>query len=384
MAAARIIIILVAIAMATYLGHQLTRFGDFRFYERALLLTFVFLLVASTVAMPLFFWSDEGREWLSERRWVLTLSYYGMALFSGLIAFVILRDFYAFAANYISALQIPGLYSRSSSYIIVGLSVFLVFLGWLKVKGGVQVEKVEVPHVSVSSDLDGYKIVQISDLHISDFVPKEFIEGVIAAVNAQEPDLIALTGDIIDGDTRRLADKISLLRQLRAKSGVFYVHGNHEHYWNAEDIEQVMREFGFRVLVNEAEAISIGSSELLVSGVQDVAARMNGLTGPDFKNISQHFRQDQFRLLLAHQPGVYAKAKDMGFHLQLSGHTHGGQFFPWNFMIGLVHRYHRGLYEVGDMHLYVSQGTAYWGPAVRFGTICEVSVQVLRSKDLSQ
>jgi hypothetical protein len=141
---------------------------------------------------------------------------------------------------------------------------------------------------------------------------------------------------------------------------------------------KAFRNLDFHLLLNETENISVKGSTLQIAGVPDPAAKMTSMEGPNFEKLKGQFRDGSFKLLLSHQPNLAPLAAETGFQAQLSGHTHGGQFFPWNFLIGLFQRYAKGLYNIEGLKLYVNQGTGYWGPSLRLGTYCELAEITLR------
>jgi predicted MPP superfamily phosphohydrolase len=196
------------------------------------------------------------------------------------------------------------------------------------------------------------------------------------------PDLVAFTGDIGDGRAADLAGALDELRPLAAAAPVFYVPGNHEVYWNLDEWLASFRGAGMRVLLNRGERIGIRGEELFVGGITDPACAAHGLA-PDLAGAAQGAAGASFRMLLSHRPDPADAAAAAGFDLQLSGHTHGGQFFPWTIVAALVHKYSLGLYRVGKMWVYVSAGTGSWGPPVRLGTRPEITVFELLPESVS-
>lgn len=371
----RIVFVSLAFGLFVYLSQQLTRFSVMLLSEKIILISLVAILIGSFAAMPLFFWSERGREFIGKHRWFLNISYYSLPVLSAMMFFVAGRDVLAFVQSvYDLGLPVETLYQGWVSWAIVGLALILLIGGYLNVQRGPQVLRREISDPRLPTSFAGTKILQISDLHISDFVSADFLFKVINRINEEKPDMIVLTGDIVDGDIQRLSAEMAMLKSLKAPLGVYYVPGNHEYYWAGGSIMQQLKEFGIRVLVNEAEGIQQAGGELLVAGVPDPAAKMLGFELPSLKPFKPLFKENQFRILLSHQPALAKSAAQVGFHLQFSGHTHGGQFFPWNLMIGLFHRFSKGYYKHQGMHIYVNQGTAYWGPAVRHGTVCEITV----------
>lgn len=257
-------------------------------------------------------------------------------------------------------------------------SLLIAGLGFGQAIRGPRVKEVPVPVRGLPPGLRGLRIAQISDLHAGPTIRRREVERVAERVLALEPDLIAVTGDLADGTPERLADALAPLARLRAPLGVYYVPGNHEYYWGAREWLAQARALGWTPLVNESRVVSRGGADLLVAGVPD---EQGGLFvpghAPDHRKAAAAGAGAGFRLLLAHRPDGAAAAARAGFDLQLSGHTHGGQFFPASLFIGLFHRYARGLHRAGRMWIHVSPGTGYWGPPHRFGVPAEITLLTL-------
>jgi predicted MPP superfamily phosphohydrolase len=242
-----------------------------------------------------------------------------------------------------------------------------------------EVVEVEVPIVDLPRDLDGYHIVQLSDVHVGETIDKDFILPIIETVTTLAPDLIALTGDLVDGSVDKLRADISPLAYLRARDGVLCVTGNHEYYSGAEAWCERFRQLGLSVLLNQHVLIKRGTGRLLVAGVTDLreGKHLPGHTS-DPKAALANAPKHDVRILLAHQPKSVHGAAPLGYALQLSGHTHGGQFFPWNLLVGLVQPLSSGLAKIDGMWLYVNRGTCYWGPPNRTGVPAEITSLRLR------
>lgn len=245
--------------------------------------------------------------------------------------------------------------------------------GVLTVVGLVQARRPRVVHVPVPirdlpADLAGLRIVQLSDLHVGPTIRRPFVEAVVDAANALAPDLVAVTGDVADGFVPDLRDHVAPLGRLRAPLGRFFVTGNHEYYWDPRGWTRELERLGLAVLSNEHRLLVRGSGRLLLAGVTDLSA------APDPYAAVAGAPQSDVRILLAHQPRSAYDARAAGFDLQLSGHTHGGQFFPFNLLVRLFQPFVAGLHRLEEMWLYVSRGTGYWGPPLRLGAPSEITL----------
>ncbi|MEQ1666597.1 MAG: metallophosphoesterase, partial [Bdellovibrionales bacterium] len=169
------------------------------------------------------------------------------------------------------------------------------------------------------------------------------------------------------------------LSLLRAPHGVLYVTGNHEYYWGVERWLEKIKQLGMQPLLNENLILNIGGAKILIAGVTDTSAEMFKVEHrSDPRKAIKNSDNSDFKVLLAHRPDSYLEAEAAGFNLQLSGHTHAGQFFPFNFIVALVHKYYRGLNLYKRMWVYVNSGTGYWGPANRFAVPSEITLIELK------
>ncbi len=244
-----------------------------------------------------------------------------------------------------------------------------------------EIAHVEIPIANLPRALEGYHIVQLSDMHVGETIDKDFILPIIEAVTTLTPDLLVLTGDLVDGSVDDLRADVSPLAYLRARDGVFCVTGNHEYYSGVEAWCQHFRKLGMTVLNNEHALIKRDDARLLLAGVTDIrAGKSHPGHASDPARALKGAPAHDLSILLAHQPRSAAAAHKLGYALQLSGHTHGGQYFPWNLLVGLVQPIGQGLEKVGDMWVYVSRGTCYWGPPVRSFVPAEItSLKLVRA-----
>jgi hypothetical protein len=235
----------------------------------------------------------------------------------------------------------------------------------------IRTQRLRVPLSKWPSTLDGYRIVQITDIHVGPTIGKDFVQTVVDRVNELKPDLIAITGDLADGPVTQLAEQIAPLADLKAKDGVYFVTGNHEYYTgDLDNWLDWLKASGIRPLHNERVTPRKGFD---LAGINDFSAP-HGLHAPNLSKALSGRDMKRPVILLAHQPKAFPESERMGVDLQLSGHTHGGQIFPFNYVVSLFQPFMAGLYQRGAAQLYVSRGTGYWGPPMRIGEPAEITV----------
>ncbi len=327
--------------------------------------------------IPLVFWRMEKPGKPSKKQQVLfifsnfvlvTLSFFTVLQLIRYVAWIFTRK--------------EWLYGNVASAVILTLSYLLLVLGAFIALRTPKIHHVELKFERLPASFDGFRIVQLSDLHISPLVRKGFVGRVVRRVNSLEADMIALTGDVFDNDPERLRAHVAPLKALSATHGVFFVTGNHEYYWDHRKALKLVDAFGFNVLYNRHVCLEKEGERIVVAGVSDLQSKRiapETAEGCDPDKAFAGTHQDQFKLLLAHNPKVVEHAARHQVSLQLSGHTHGGQFYPWNVLIRLIHKYHKGLSEYRGVKLYVSKGTGFWGPPNRLGASPEITLLTLRS-----
>jgi uncharacterized protein len=256
----------------------------------------------------------------------------------------------------------------------LGLSVFAI-------RGGLRpprIVRVQVKVPKLPPGLAGLTIVQLSDVHIGPTLDARFLADVVRRANALNPDLVAITGDLVDGSVEKLSAQVEPLRELRARLGVYFVPGNHDHYSGLGPWLAHLPSLGLTVLRNSHVVVGEGEARFVIAGVDDPTGRRLGTGGgPDVAAALIGAPAGLPVVLLAHQPGEFDDAARAGVALQLSGHTHGGQLFPFTFVVGLFQRYLAGLYVKGTSTLYVSRGTGFWGPPLRLLAPSEITRLVL-------
>jgi len=257
-------------------------------------------------------------------------------------------------------------------------------LAFRSATGPAQVSEVPVRLERLPRALSGFTIAQVSDLHVGPTIGERSVRRIVDQVNALRPDLVAVTGDLVDGTVAELGHAIAHLGRLSAPHGVFFVTGNHEYYAGVEPWLEELGRLGVRVLRNERVAVGDAGASFDLAGVDDFSARgFGGGHGLDLDRALAGRDPERSLVLLAHQPRVSAVAEAVraGVELHLSGHTHGGQIAPWNVVVAAVFPYVKGLYrheEPGRAgQVYVSRGAGYWGPPMRLGAPPEVAKLVL-------
>jgi uncharacterized protein len=299
-----------------------------------------------------------------------------MSLFSSLFVFTLLRDLVLLVAIVALPVRHVHLLMAATAQLVVGLAAFVTVVGFAGARRRARIVSVEVPLANLPPALHGFLIAQISDVHVGSQIKQQYVDAIVDAVNGLDADLIAVTGDLVDGSVPDLSRHIAPLGRLSARHGTFLVTGNHEYYsgeraWTAE-----FTRLGLRVLLNEHVVVRHRGAPLVVAGVTDYSAH--------------HFNPEQrsdpvaalwgapadaaARILLAHQPRSASAAASAGFDLQLSGHTHGGQFWPWNLFVRLQQPFTAGLHRLNNLWVYISRGTGYWGPPNRFGAPSEITL----------
>ncbi len=298
---------------------------------------------------------------------------FALGLFSSLGVLMLLREAGLLAAALAGA-DTAAWRTPSAAAVALG-GMCLAALGLANTQRLAAVREVDVPIAGLPAALHGFTIAQITDLHVGPTIRGGRIARIVERVNALQADVVAITGDLVDGPVRELSPHVAPLAGLRARHGSYFVTGNHEYYAGAAPWIAEVRGLGIRVLMNEHVVIDHGGSALVLAGVADWSAHH---FEPSHRSdpagaIAGAPAHAGARVLLAHQPRTATAAAAAGFDLQISGHTHGGQFFPWIWFVRLQQPFIAGLHRVGQLWVYVSRGTGYWGPPKRVGAPAEIT-----------
>ncbi len=260
---------------------------------------------------------------------------------------------------------------------ILGGSSALVLAGAAEAAKVARVVEVDVPIEGLPPALHGLRIAQLSDIHVGPTIKASYLRALVEKTNAQEPDIVVVTGDLVDGSVRLLRDHTAPLAELKASLGRFFVTGNHEYYSGVEEWMAEVERLGLKVLHNESVRVERDGASLAMCGVPDMHGdRFLPSHAPDYSAAMAGTEDADVRVLLAHQPLQVRGLAETSVQpeLQLSGHTHGGQYFPFTLLIKAAQPYNVGMHRVGKTWLYVNPGSGYWGPPVRVGQPAEITL----------
>ncbi|OZI77911.1 metallophosphoesterase [Bordetella genomosp. 12] len=338
----------------------------------------ILVLIASCILIPLGMLSrSSGRQpWADRLAWIGLLA---MGFFSSLFVLTVLRDVVLVLGGLLRlASGVPDMarLRPASAAAVPLLALAGSVWGFCNARRLARIKRIDVPIDGLPPQLDGLSIAQISDIHVGPTIKAPYVQAIVDAVNAQHPDLIAITGDVIDGSVAQLAPHTRPLAGLRAPGGVYLVTGNHEYYSGAAAWIDEFQRLGLTVLLNEHVVLRLRDQPVVVAGVTDFGA---GAFDPGQRSDPARALQGApanapVKLLLAHQPRSAAAAAPLGYSLQLSGHTHGGQFFPWGFFVRLQQPFTAGLHRQDGLWVYTSRGTGYWGPPMRLAAPSEITL----------
>jgi predicted MPP superfamily phosphohydrolase len=336
----------------------------------------VAVLAASAHVIPFGFSARQHAGPQSRRMWAGLLA---MGAFSSLFVLTVLRDaalLVTLALVHWAGAALPvAAIARDTAVAVPLLTLLITALGYVNARRVAQVRHVDVPIATLPAALHGFTIVQITDVHVGPTIGRDYVEAIVESVNGLDADVVAITGDLVDGSVRQLSAHVEPLARLNSRHGTFFVTGNHEYYSGVGAWVSELRRLGLSVLVNEHVVLDHGGAALVLAGVTDFGAHhydASHRSDPDAA-LAGAPADAGAKVLLAHQPRSAGAAARAGFDLQLSGHTHGGQFLPWNFFVRFQQPFTAGLEKLGRLWVYTSRGTGYWGPPKRFGAPSEIT-----------
>jgi predicted MPP superfamily phosphohydrolase len=328
-------------------------------------------LIVACIIVPM---SVRTRS-MGDRVWADRLAWWGltaMGFFSSLFVLTALRDVLLLVVRLLAGNR-EDAWTAPSALVTLLITVLVTAIGMVVARRRPRIVNIEIPLAGLPEGLRGFSIAQISDVHVGPTIKRPFVERIVGRVNALHADMIAVTGDLVDGTVPQLAADTAPLAGLSARHGAFFVTGNHEYYSGERAWTTELRRLGLHVLKNEHVVLQHNGAALVLAGVTDFTAHHFDPAQQSDPLAALRGAPAGLKILLAHQPSSAEAAAKAGFDVQLSGHTHGGQFWPWNLFVGFVQPFTGGLHRLKDMWVYVSRGTGYWGPPNRFGVPSEIT-----------
>ena len=396
---AKMILLVTFAALGFYILHQVLRHSGWGWPGFLATIFWIIIVFVLALIQPLYFW---GKEKISDSPWVERLQiigYLAIHYVSDILTLVMIRDVVGFSVwggSQWGWWYWDGwdLYTGHAATVLIALPFVLLGLGYLVVRWGPFVKEIKIKDPRIPSEFDGFVIAHMSDIHLGPMMSFRLCQNLVRKLKSLKFDALVMTGDIVDCDTNRYAEDVEWVKDFTAPEGTFYCPGNHEYYWGLEKAMAPIRKTETKVLINQSAEIKKGNAKIRFWGVPDpISKYFPGADGFDWKKLSPP-KDGAFEILLAHQPHIVDEARHLGFHMQMSGHTHAGQFFPWNFLIIFFQKYSKGLYRVrankkakespDDLWLYVNQGTGFWGPPTRLGTYGEITLITLKSLPAGQ
>lgn len=357
------------------------------------------LVAISALMMPLPFLRRNRRKFGAVTAVANWGGLLGMGFFSTLLVLTVLREallLLCMAAGYLLArwqgTLVPlDAFTIWSAAAVPACALLDTVWGLRNARQTAEVTRVEVPIHGLPDALHGFGVAQISDIHVGPTIRQDYLQRIVERVNALDADMVAITGDLVDGSVAELASHVAPLSGLVSRHGSFFVTGNHEYYAGADAWIAELRRLGVQVLLNEHRVLHHHPREatlaaamqgppgdtaiVVVAGVADYGAHRFKESHRSDPRAALHGAPSQarLRLLLAHQPRSALAAAGVGYDLQLSGHTHGGQFWPWMHFVRFQQPFTAGLRKLDDLWVYTNRGTGYWGPPKRLGVDAEIT-----------
>jgi hypothetical protein len=266
---------------------------------------------------------------------------------------------------------------------IIGISGTATGFGFYNSRKGPSVIKHDIFLECLPESFNNFTIAQISDLHVGPTIKRPYVENVLDKISIHNPDLIAVTGDLVDGSVQHLSPDLAPLKDMIAPFGTYFVTGNHEYYSGVDLWLDETDRLGMKNLINSNELISRSGDQIAIAGITDLKAHQIKPAHRSDPDLALRSVPDNItKIVLAHQPNSIHSVHETGADLQLSGHTHGGQFWPFTYPTKLVNPYIAGFYDHYGTQIYVNRGTGYWGPPLRIGVPAEITLIRLKKKEV--
>jgi predicted MPP superfamily phosphohydrolase len=359
-----LIAVLILSGLFVFLRFRLTGIGYYSWILSA-------VMTALLLLYPLV-WYDVLPDTLNKVTRAVT--HFDMGLLSLIMALVIIRDIIFVPVSLLKPGLVEEVFSGTATGCMFGISLLLLTWGYIHANGGPEIKYVNIPIANLAPQLEGYTILQISDLHAGPAIDRVYVKNVLRKVNDLKVDIIALTGDIADGKFSKYHDRVAPIAELCNKAPVLYIPGNHEYLHDSGLWRQYFEQMGFQSLFNEHTVIRRNGASILFAGIIDPDVKeVDPRQKPDILLAIKNAQPADLKILLSHRPDI-AKEASLIFDLQLSGHTHAGQFLPWSLLMKLFQPFAVGLNKCDNMWIYTNPGTGFWGPPIRLGTTSEITV----------
>ena len=272
---------------------------------------------------------------------------------------------------------------KSISISMITLAGSATVYGFYSARKGPFIIKHDIYLKNLPDAFESFSIAQISDLHVGPTIKRPYVEDVLEKISRLNPDLIAVTGDLVDGSVKYLKSELQPLKDMIAPYGTFFVTGNHEYYSGVDLWLDETDRLGMKNLINSNELISRSGDQIAIAGITDLKAHQIKPAHRSDPGLALRSVPDNItKIVLAHQPNSIHSVHEIGADLQLSGHTHGGQFWPFTYLTKLVNPYIAGFYDHYGTQIYVNRGTGYWGPPLRIGVPAEITLIRLKKKEV--
>tara|TARA_B100000214_G_scaffold375025_2_gene359695 strand:- start:1644 stop:2810 length:1167 start_codon:yes stop_codon:yes gene_type:complete len=270
---------------------------------------------------------------------------------------------------------------KSLTLSMVGISGVSSSYGFHSSRKGPSIIEQDVYINELPNEFENFTIAQISDLHVGPTIKIDYVNKVRKKIGHINPDLIAVTGDLVDGSVKHLSKDLQPFKDMIARYGTYFVTGNHEYYSGVDAWLDETDKLGLTNLINENRLISKREEQIAIAGITDFRAhyiKSSHLSNPE--KAIESIEEGMVKIMLAHQPNSIYSVHEAGVNLQLSGHTHGGQFWPLTYPTSLANAYLAGHYDHNGTQIYVNRGTGYWGPPLRVGVPAEITLIHLKKK----